>query len=220
MMLVTVVIPAFNCATTIENAVSSTLGQGLSELELVVVDDASTDETVAVLKALSSSSPFTVLRSPHNKGPAAARNLGLGAAGGEAIAFLDADDEWLSDGLVHLYRALLAPPRTDLVQGQFIDRWPDGSQGQPRFSHRITGVLFKRSVFQKIGTFREELRQGEDFDFWVRLHQAELAMQRLPESVAYYRRRPNTDPGARKKHYAGIARTLKRNLDQERRNKS
>ncbi|MEI7967425.1 MAG: glycosyltransferase family 2 protein [Betaproteobacteria bacterium] len=97
---VTVVMPAFNAAATVRNAVQSVLDQTYRCLELLVVDDASTDDTLVVLNETARSDPrIRVLSMPSNGGAAEARNAGLRAARGELIAFLDADDLWLPNKL-------------------------------------------------------------------------------------------------------------------------
>jgi len=97
---VSVVMPCFNAATTIERAVESIAGQALAPLEVIAVDDASVDGTAAVLDRLSRRSwPFTfhVVALPENRGPGEARNAGLErvSSGAEYVAFQDADDVWL-----------------------------------------------------------------------------------------------------------------------------
>src|SRR5688500_12700331 len=92
-MRITVVIPAFNSARTISRAVESVLQQNWPSLEIVAVDDGSTDDTMRVLNHLGCPNLRVVQQA--NAGPAAARNRGVGEAKGEWVAFLDADDEWL-----------------------------------------------------------------------------------------------------------------------------
>jgi len=91
-MLVSVIIPTYNRADTIERAVNSVLAQTWRQLEVIVVDDGSTDQTVAILKKYGDK--IRVIRR-QNGGPAVARNTGIKAATGEIISFLDSDDAWL-----------------------------------------------------------------------------------------------------------------------------
>ncbi|MBX9449112.1 MAG: glycosyltransferase family 2 protein [Taibaiella sp.] len=114
-----VIIPAYNAAAVISRAIDSCLSQTLPPLEIIIVDDGSTDVTSEVLQKYSSSPPVVVIHHEQNQGVSAARNTGWNAAQGEWVAFLDSDDEWhpqkmeicapfLSDGslqcLCHLYQ--------------------------------------------------------------------------------------------------------------------
>jgi glycosyltransferase involved in cell wall biosynthesis len=90
---VSVIVPAYNAAATIEACVAGIAGQSFDDWELIVADDASTDDTGA--RAVATHPGCRVVRADRNGGPAAARNLGISIASGELLAFLDADDEWL-----------------------------------------------------------------------------------------------------------------------------
>lgn len=102
--LVSVIIPAYNAEGTIEYAIQSVLEQTVPELEVITIDDASTDGTTCVVEGIRDSR-VRLLRSARNSGPAAARNSGLKHAKGTWVAFLDADDEWVPDRLERLLDA-------------------------------------------------------------------------------------------------------------------
>jgi|YelNatPaOPRAMG01_1025707.scaffolds.fasta_scaffold74401_2 glycosyltransferase involved in cell wall biosynthesis len=99
--LVSVIIPAYNAEKTIRNAIDSVLRQTISDLEVIVVDDASTDGTAPAVEAIPDRR-VRLLKSACNLRQAAARNLGLRHARGKWVAFLDADDEWVPDRLEYL----------------------------------------------------------------------------------------------------------------------
>ena len=100
---VSVIIPAFNAASTIERAIASARLQTEERLEIIVVDDASSDQTPAIVaEAAKSDARIKLLRQPVNAGPAAARNRGIAAAKGDWIALLDADDSYLPERLAKL----------------------------------------------------------------------------------------------------------------------
>jgi succinoglycan biosynthesis protein ExoO len=106
---VSVVVPAFNAAGFLIEAIKSLQAQTLENWEAIIVDDASTDETLAVAEALARSDPrIRVIPLPHNCGPGVARNAGLAAATGEWIGVLDADDVYLPERLEKLLSAAQA----------------------------------------------------------------------------------------------------------------
>ena len=98
--LVSVIVPAYNRADCVENAVSSILAQTYSNLEIIVVDDGSTDGTLQILERLSQQERrVRFIRQPRNQGAQAARNAGINASNGTWIAFLDSDDTWVGNSL-------------------------------------------------------------------------------------------------------------------------
>src|SRR5262249_11794648 len=111
---VSVVIPAYNAARTLEATVASALAQTVSDLEVVIVDDGSGDETLAVARSLADPR-IRVLSQPEG-GAAAARNTGLEAATGRYVALLDADDLWLTDKLERQLAMLEAEPEVQAIQ--------------------------------------------------------------------------------------------------------
>ena len=111
---VSVIMPVYNGERFLLDAVRSVEAQGLERLEILVIDDGSTDGTAAILAGLGSR--VRAVRQP-NRGPAAARNQGLALARGNVIAFLDADDLWSPGGLADMLAHLEAHPEIDIVQG-------------------------------------------------------------------------------------------------------
>lgn len=191
--LVTVIIPAYNCASTVAETLDSVLAQDHAATEVVVVNDGSRDDTLQVLRRFGER--IRVIDQP-NAGPPAARNTGLRAARGEYIAFLDADDVWVQGKLSAQARHLDRHPDVGTV---FTD-WhvwnpePDGSfrrrpdiESRPvddRIDPALSGWLYTRllftselltttvmmraSVVHQIGEFEPQLINGEDYDFWLR----------------------------------------------------
>lgn len=95
MPLVSVIMPAYNAEQFIDRAIHSVLRQSVDDIELVVVDDASTDKTIEIVSGIADNDDrVKLVRSASNQGPAAARNAGIRVANGEFIAFNDADDVW------------------------------------------------------------------------------------------------------------------------------
>lgn len=184
--LVSVVIPAHNAGKTLGRALDSVLIQDYPAREIVVVDDCSGDDTAAVA-ARYVGRGVQLIALPHNQGASAARNAGVEAAGGEYVAFLDADDEWLPGKLSRQVAIIEANPRVTIVScgGQLVS--PAG-QRSPLYVGRppVTGpqawrtllaynfiatpsVLARRSDLLQLGGFDPALRVAEDQDLWIKL---------------------------------------------------
>ncbi len=190
MPYISVVIPVFNGERFVAATIESVLAQGRSDIEVIVVNDGSTDGT---LQVLSSFGTRIILFSQGNAGQAVARNVGLRAAQGSIIGLLDADDLW-PQGRLDLCVPYLSPDSPyDFVRGHV--RYFRGA-GEAVEDHLeplvleplIGACLYKASVFRKVGLFDEELRQGEDFDWNIRLRESECCEKRLDEVTLLYRR--------------------------------
>ncbi len=184
-----VVIPTYNRAHLLPRAVRSALRQTWFEVEVVVVDDGSTDGTPDVVRGFKDPR-VRLIRLDANRGPSRARNVGIQATRAEWVAFLDSDDEWLSDKL-HYQMARLAQPgcRATVVYCQGYRH--DGLTGDTMrmdatpyegdvFDRLLSGwrprttsvVLVKRSALLDVGGFNETLPCRVDVDLWLRLAQA------------------------------------------------
>ena len=190
--LVSVVIPVFNGARFIGDAVEAVVGQGYPSTEIIVVDDGSTDDTGAVVRALPH--PVSYVAQP-NAGPAAARNRGIEAARGDVLAFLDVDDLWPAGTLEALVDELVDDPLLDLVQGhaQNMERDPASGayeyRGSPTesFPYSITSAVYRRRAFERVGLFDATLRYGEDMDWFRRARELAIPMRRLERTTLLVR---------------------------------
>jgi acetyltransferase-like isoleucine patch superfamily enzyme/glycosyltransferase involved in cell wall biosynthesis len=190
---VTVIIPVFNGAAWVRQAIDSARGQTVPPLEFIVVDDGSTDGTPAILAEYGEK--IRAVRTT-NEGVASARNTGLRQARGEFIAFLDADDVWHPRKLERQLRAMTASPRVGLV-GTQVFSWPAPTMPAIDGLVRVTAVsremllvknylttstvLMKKSVAQKVGDFDIKLQGPEDHDYWLRAaEETEIGIVDLP----------------------------------------
>jgi glycosyltransferase involved in cell wall biosynthesis len=199
---VSVVIPTFNRWPMIAEAVASVMAQRRVDFELIIVDDGSIDGTVTQLPALadlisSEHRPVRTLRM-HNRGPAAARNLGVAAASAPLIAFLDSDDLWETDKLERQLGHMRQRP--ECMASQTDEIWMRcGVRVNPGRRHRKrdgdlffdslqtclvspSAVMMRTSVFRELGGFDEDMRAAEDYDLWLRLlleYQVELLAEPL-----------------------------------------
>ena len=177
---ISVIIPAFNRAHTLPKALDSVLSQTLKPREIIVVDDGSTDETNAVL----ANYPGLCIISQDNRGVSAARNVGIEKAGGEWLAFLDSDDEWLKEKLEKQWDAICIDDKLICHTEEIWIR--NGKRVNPMKKHQKFGgwiyerclplcvispssVMIHRSVFKDVGVFDESLEVCEDYDLWLRI---------------------------------------------------
>lgn len=213
---VSVVIPAYNCAPFIGEAIESVLRQDYPNREIIVVDDGSTDDTV---DAVSKFGDRIHLISQSNSGAPAARNTGLQAARGEYITLLDADDIWLptkvSDCVRHLEGTpeigavfhrwaewrpdaagvfhCLAPPEPDPEDPEIVADESGWIYGQLLLSSIIhtSTIMIRRSVREEVGLFDTSLRNGDDYDYWIRLSRV-AQVHKLNRCLSLYRIIPST----------------------------
>jgi glycosyltransferase involved in cell wall biosynthesis len=188
--LVSVIIPTFNYGRFVTQAVDSVLAQGYRPLEVVVVDDGSTDDTRA---RLSRYGPPVRYVYQSNAGPEAARNTGLSLARGKWVAFLDPDDYWLAgkleaqvcwlqnqpDAVMVCSRTCAEPPAC-LPRGDGRVRWLTLDEIYMRNPVCTSTVLARRAAVEAVGRFRAGIR-SEDWDLWMRLARAgRIAMMEEP----------------------------------------
>lgn len=182
--LVSVVTASYNMDQYVREAVDSVLAQDWPALEIIVVDDGSTDDTQAVLTAYADEPRVTLISQP-NRGQTKAKNAGLAAARGEFVAFCDADNAWLPGKLTRQVPVLQASPSAAVAYGDIVLMDGEGRAmpglAPERYSGRITDRLLitnfvtfnttvvRRRVIEEFGGFDESLRMAIDYDLWLRI---------------------------------------------------
>lgn len=211
--LVSVVMPCYNNAALLSASVHSVLQQDYPNIELIVVDDGSTDNSIAVLQSFGDK--ISIIQQK-NQGPAAARNTGIQAAKGQFIAFNDSDDIWLPGKLTAQITYLQQHPDTGLcysgwkvwagdnatLQSEMLSSKVADAVDQSRTGwlylsllkdcviHTITAVI-RRDVFDAVGMFNPAYRIGEDHDLWLRVSQ-HTKIAKLKAVYALYRDNPHS----------------------------
>jgi hypothetical protein len=205
-----VVVPAYNAAETVGDAIRSVLNQTVSDFELIVVDDGSTDSTSAEIERFTGDPRVRHIRQS-NRGLAAARNRALDEAHGRYASFLDADDLLLPSYLDAMRRTLERTGAAfahcdfwilDDATGD-VTPWPFGGLELPSDSNELLRVLLRRNLIhyavtartealREVGCFKPELRACEDVELWLRLLAHGLAAARAPGRLCVWRCRPGS----------------------------
>jgi glycosyltransferase involved in cell wall biosynthesis len=218
--LVSVMVPVFNCERFIAQALDSIFDQDYDALDVIVVDDGSTDGSAAI----ASSYPVNLLRIAHG-GIARARNAAVAAAKGELVAFLDADDIWTAGSLRRRVDYMVERPALDALfaladlfiepgtprPSWFLSAWEEDPQHS-----MLTGVMVRRHVFDRVGPFDPAYEIGEDTDWFARLKDAQVTYERLDEIVVRYRRHDSNTTNRRDIVGPNLLRIMKASIDRQR----
>jgi glycosyltransferase involved in cell wall biosynthesis len=189
----TVIVPARNAMPFLAETVDSIFAQKACPIQLLLVDDGSTDGTVEFVSQLGS--PEIKVLSLGGLGPSAARNAGIRAAQSDLLVFVDADDIWPPGALAALLAALDRDPSAQFARGR-IRNFRGSTSGERRFitpPYRFINVgscLWRRSLFDQIGMFDEDLRLCEDLDLMLRCWENDIPKIEIDDVVLHYRRHP------------------------------
>jgi len=205
---VSVVIPTYNRQRLVQDTIDSVLRQTFEDLELIVIDDGSTDDTRRVLQDRYGTRLRYVYQ--ENQGESAARNHGIALAGGEYVAFVDSDDLWHAQKLERQVKVFDADPGVGLVstqaywinyQGLELRKTPDGqgrqgdaiSWGELVLDNVIAGggssALIRKECLERTRGFDQSIRFGEEWDLWIRIAH-DYRVHQIPAPLVYYRLNP------------------------------
>ncbi|MGS1013658.1 glycosyltransferase family 2 protein [Rhodanobacter sp. UC4450_H17] len=218
---VSVIIATYNGASFLPKSIASALEQSLPALEILIIDDGSTDGTAALVKNLALvDGRVRLIKLPHNLGPSTARNVGLDQARGDWIAILDADDLCLPDRFARQVQ-FLQEAGLDLCGSWFVEfgqgpartaRWPHTEPAlraamlfQSTICHPT--VMARREVFDRY-RYREEYRLAEDYDLFARA-MADFRMANVPEVLLRYRRHSNQATQTQRKAMEEVTRGIR-----------
>jgi len=223
MPTVSVIMPAYNVAAYVHEAIESALGQTFCDFELLIVDDGSTDATATIAAHYAARDRrVNLLRQP-NGGISSARNNALRCARGEFIALLDSDDRWEPQFLEAQVDILRNRPDTDIVTanawflGGRLHGQPVRPVQNPRPQPDLAGILgdeysvfimcvLRRRVYEVVGPFDDSLRTNEDYDYWLRAALAGFKFARNDRPLAHYRRRDGSLSASEVRMLRGILR--------------
>jgi glycosyltransferase involved in cell wall biosynthesis len=206
---VSAIIPVFNGARFLRQALDSVLGQTRAVDEVIVVDDGSTDASPDILASYGDR--LTVI-SRENGGVAVARNVGLERASGELIAFLDQDDLWPEDRTSRMVTAFAARPDVEVVAGLvavlYERQRPRSSMAMDVAARHREGFLgslcLRARIFRVLGLLNTEVGHADDIDFYWRRQEAGIRTLRIDEVSLIYRiheHNNSSDRDASRQHF-------------------
>jgi len=199
--LVSVIIPTYNRSRIVGSAIDSALGQSYGNLEIIVIDDGSTDGTEVALKSYEGRIRYL---KKENGGVSSARNAGIRASTGEYIAFLDSDDYWRKDKIRRQVECATNNPEAGLIYSdilcvndaglrmtrrQMVHEFHRGNVFRQLFKRTFVptcSVVAKRACFDRVGLFDESMKCGEDGDMWLRIA-AEYTFEYLDSVLAVHK---------------------------------
>ena len=210
--LISVIIPVHNAELFIAEALGSVLAQQHRAIEVIVVDDGSTDTSMEIVRRVADGRCRLLHQS--QSGAAAARNMGIAESTGSLLAFLDADDVWPAGKLDLQVRTLAADPSLDMAFGHYVT-FTEGSstatEDIPQPGYSLGTLLVRRHRFASVGPFSTQWRVGEFIDWYARADDRGLRHVMLPD-VLLRRRVHGTNLTGRKgdtrSDYARVVRAI------------
>ena len=222
MPLISVIIPVYNGERFLADALQNVFAQAYHPIEVLVVDDGSTDGTASI--AATFGEQIRYLYQP-NAGPAAARNSGLALATGDLLTFLDVDDLWPADRLHLQVEYLRQNPALQLVWGytqtirlalaQPSDQEPP-MLPPPSLLPLVGSILLRKELLLSVGNFDPQLRMSEDVDWFMRIREANVPLQVSKEVVLIYRLHETNMTHGKKLVELKTLHALKQSLDRRR----
>jgi Glycosyltransferases involved in cell wall biogenesis len=223
--LVSVIIPVYNYDRYLGEAIESVLSQTYRHLDVIVVDDGSTDQSSEVARRFAERGVRYCYQKHAGIGPA--RNMGVEVAQGDVLAFLDADDRWPEEKIEQQLRAFEGDPALEMVFGQAVQlqngpEWDAGvTNKHPDATTMVPGMvagtmLIKRDAFLRVGQFPSGWKVGEFIDWYSRAVELQLRSLVLPH-VFLWRRIHDSNTGiCERQSVTDYARVLKASLDRRR----
>ncbi|MBK7724458.1 MAG: glycosyltransferase family 2 protein [Dehalococcoidia bacterium] len=210
---VSVVIPAYNAARFLAEAIESVLAQTVAPAEVIVVDDGSTDQTGRIAMGFSEVRLISLAHS----GVSVARNHGVGAATGSFIAFLDADDTWRPDKLDRQLSLARSSPEVGVVMARqayrfegLVPAWFRGpTDGSSEPGYMPSNWLVRRRSWEVVGGFDERMSHSEDTDWLARAVDLGVAVAMVDEPLVTHRIHDSNASGLPREVRQGVLRALR-----------
>lgn len=219
---VSVIVPVYNGEAFLAEAIQSVIRQNYSPLEIILIDDGSTDGTAEIARYFRDRVKYI---HQSNAGPPFARNRGLGMARGDVICFIDADDIWSENKLQIQLACLESDPSVEVVIGHIqLMRESVRENGEPRIekyqgswpSLNLGGAVIRKSAFAKVGLFDNELLFNDDVDWFIRAKEKGMSILIHKEVVQFYRRHGKNLTNQKNLDQRYLVLALKKSIDRQR----
>lgn len=226
---ISVVVPTYNNARYIAQALESVLAQEGPIKEVIIIDDGSTDESAKILEGYKGKADITIIYNQKNMGPSYSRNIGINKARGRYVTFLDADDYWLHGNLVGLYSNVKSNLDSQVVFGEhtLLNEYGELLPQEPFFPEEgviadldqqifkrncvsMSSVLIDTKLAQEV-LFDESLRSAEDYDFWIRVAASGAQFYHIHQAAAVYRKHSTSLSTNRQLALVSTERVLQKN---------
>ncbi|WP_392532235.1 glycosyltransferase family 2 protein [Nostoc sp. C117] len=193
---VSVIVPVYNGEKFLAEAIQNIQNQKYQPLEIIVIDDESTDNTAEIAAQFKDKIRYIY---QNNSGPSAARNQGIKIARGNIIAFLDVDDLWSDNALKLQLECLDANPSIEIIQGLIQEMHLDSSitdkdklifkpYSKPYYSVNLGSGIYRMSVFDKVGLFNEKFSDNEDTEWFFRAWKNDIYKYFFNQVTLLYRK--------------------------------
>jgi glycosyltransferase involved in cell wall biosynthesis len=220
--LVSIIIPVYNGEHYLSEAIESVLVQDYNQIEVIVVDDGSTDDSAAIVKNYE---PLRYCFQPHG-GIGTALNHGIKVARGSFFAFLDADDLWTNNKLISQMTVFKNNPKLDIVFGHVVHFFGHEMDEETRRTLKCSNesmpgyckgsMVIRREAFLSVGPFATNWKLGDFFDWYLRAMEKGLKSLMLPEVVLRRRIHSSNKVIRDRNHQTDYIRILKAALDRQR----
>ena len=193
--VISCIVPVFNGERYLNEAIDNIFKQSYQPLEVIVVDDGSTDKTKAVATAYGEKVHYLW---QSNAGPWVARNLGISVANGDFVAFLDADDLWHSEKLARHMAHFQEHPKLDvsvcMIQNFWTselyeeeEKFKNNRRAKPMPGYVCPGMVARKNQFEKVGVFDKDLRHAAATDWFLRAKRKGTIVELLPDTLVFRR---------------------------------
>jgi glycosyltransferase involved in cell wall biosynthesis len=191
--LLSIIVPVYNSELFIKETIDKIYLQNYPEIELIIIDDGSVDNTAEIIKK---NYPEAIYYFQENQGHASAKNKGLTMCNGEFIIFLDSDDYWEENSLYILSEFLLKNTETQIVEGKIREFITQNNQIQfiteGCYMSSFGTCMFRKEVFDIVGLFNERLICATDIDWFIRAWENNIEKSRVDHVILNYRKHANS----------------------------